>query len=330
MSVGLNTVYCQFCQHRIGLLRSLADREFCSSEHRKQMQARSARALRDAGYELYSMEECWNERYVEKLKKRREQPDTVKQGSLPGAAMAMACLGGIAMVAVFSGRGGGGFATLPAPKLGGAKPSFITGLINRLPSNAPNIAKTETFSAGWKNWEGANRGASGWSFDAGLIRPGDLRLWKESTDLSNYKFQFEGKIDRRGMSWAFRAPNLDNYYATKINLSGRGNMPEIVRYMVLNGKAGPKQTFPLPLSIKPSEFFKVDVKVKGQQFVTSIDGRVVDVWNNNQLRAGGVGFFNDKGELSALRWASLTEADTFVEKMKSFLYLSYIIPPPMN
>lgn len=324
-------MYCQFCQHRIGLLRTLTDSEFCSSEHRKQMQARSARALRDAGYELYSMEECWNERYVEKLKKRKEQPEVSKQGSLPGAAVAMACLAGIAMFAVFSGRGGGGGgATLPAPKLGGTKPSFIAGLMNKLPASSPSIAKTETFSAGWKNWEGATNGASGWSFDAGLIRPGNLRLWKESTDLSNYKFQFEGKIDRRGMSWAFRAPNLDNYYATKINLAGRGNMPEIVRYMVLNGKAGPKSSFPLPISLKPSEFFRVDVKVKGPQFVTSIDGRVVDVWNNNQLRAGGVGFFNDKGELSALRWASLSEADTFVEKMKSFLYLSYIIPPPMN
>ena len=297
------------------------------------MLARSSRALRDAGYELFSMEECWNERYLEKLKKRQEKPEVVRTGSLPGAGLALACLAGIAILAVVSGKGGGGGASIsysPAPKLGGSKPSFIGGLLNKIPSGTPSIALTETFTTGWKNWEGAVRGASGWSFDAGLIRPGDLRLWKESVDLSNYKFQFEGKIDRRGMSWAFRAPNLDNYYATKINLSAHGNTSEIVRYVVLNGRAGPKQSFPLPVSLKPSEFFKVDVKVKGQQFVTSIDGRVVDVWNNNQLRAGGVGFFNDKGELSALRWAALSEADTFVEKMKSFLYLSYIIPPPLR
>lgn len=330
MSVGNNKLNCQFCQHRIGFLRSVTDKEFCSSEHRNQMLARSSRALRDAGYELYSMEECWNERYVEKLKKRQEQPEITKHASVPGAAFAMACLVGIAMIAALGGRGGGGsFTPSAVPKLGGMQPSYINRFLNKLPSSSPSIAMTETFSTGWKNWEGATRGASGWSFDAGLIRPGDLRLWRNSVDLSNYKFQFEGKIDRRGMSWAFRAPNLDNYYATKINLAGKGNHPEIVRYTVLNGRAGPKQVFPLPISLKASEFFRVDVKVKGQQFVTSIDGRVVDVWNNNQLRAGGVGFFNDKGELSALRWATLAEADTLVEKMKSFLYLSYIIPPPM-
>ena len=295
------------------------------------MLARSSRALRDAGYELYSMEECWNERYVEKLKKRNEQPEIVKHSTVPGAAVAMACLVGIAMLAVVGGsRGGGGsFTPSMGPKLGGTKPGLVDRMWSSLPASAPRIAMTETFSTGWKNWDGASRGASGWSFDAGLIRPGDLRLWSRSVDLSNYKFQFEGKIDRRGMSWAFRAPNLDNYYATKINLAGKGNKPEIVRYTVLNGRSGPKQVFPLPLSLKASEFFRVDVKVKGQQFITSIDGRVVDVWNNDKIRAGGVGFFNDKGELSALRWATLSEADSIVEKMKSFLYLSYIIPPPM-
>ena len=329
MALERITLHCQFCQRRIGIIRRFRDKEYCSDEHRRQMRARSSRALRDVGYEMYKVEENWDERHFGETPIRRLDQEKPKQANLPGTALVLAFVAGVAFFA-FLGRDGSASVD-PGPSASRRDGMFQT-LVDKLPSGTPTISITENFSTGWNHWQGGSGSASGWSFDSGLIRPGDLKLWKQSSSLANYRLQFEGKIDRRGMSWAFRAPNVDNYYATKINLGGKGKnstSAEIVRYMVQNGKPGVRETFPLPLLVRPSEFFRVDVKVKNNRFTTSIDGHVVDVWTDDRIRNGGVGFFNEKGELSALKWVALSEADTFVEKMKSFLYLSYIIPPPM-
>ena len=330
MTMERNTLHCQFCQTRIGIIRRLRDKEYCSDEHRRQMRARSSRVLRDVGYEMYSVEENWDERHIGEVPAAPKERDKPRQATHLGAALIASFAIGLAL---FGTIGRNGTNTIdPVPNSGGRKTGFMEDLINKIPSGPPAIAMKDTFSNGLSNWQGLSSGISGWKLDGGLIHPGDLKIWKNSLALSNYRLQFEGKIDRKGMSWAFRAPNLQNYYATKINLAGNGkngSSAEIVRYFVQNGKAGTKETLPLPMLVRASEFFRVDVKIKDNRFTTSIDGRVVDIWQDDRFRNGGVGFFNEKGELSALKWVALSEADTFAEKMKSLLYLSYIIPPPV-
>ena len=279
---------------------------------------------------MYAVEENWDERHIGERPVGRLILDKQKQSNLPGTALVLSFIVGAAFFALL-GRDGNSSID-PGPGSGSRRDGFFQQMVNKLPSGTPTISKKETFASGWNQWQGGSASAAGWSFDSGLIRPGDLKIWKDSVSLVNYRLQFEGKIDRRGMSWAFRAPNLQNYYATKISIGGKGKnteTAEIVRYFVQDGKPGEREVLPIPMSLRSSEFFRVDVKIKDNRFTTSIDGRVVDVWQDNRFRTGGVGFFNEKGELSALKWVALSEADTFVEKMKSFLYLSYIIPPPM-
>lgn len=118
--------------------------------------------------------------------------------------------------------------------------------------------------------------------------------------LADYRMEFEGQIEKNAMSWAFRAPDLRNYYATKIQVRKTGNLPtaDIVRYAVLNGIEKDQQHLPLPISIRPDTLYHVQMSIRGNQFTTKVNGQVVDSWTDSRLKHGGVGFFSDKGESS--------------------------------
>ena len=47
------------------------------------------------------------------------------------------------------------------------------------------------------------------------------------------------RLDRRSLSWAFRATDSDNYYATKLVITKPGPLPNagLVRYAMVNGRA---------------------------------------------------------------------------------------------
>ena len=58
-----------------------------------------------------------------------------------------------------------------------------------------------------------------WSFSGGYVRPGKLRVWKDSESLSNYDLEFVGHVEKKSMDWAFRAADFKNYYATKLTVA---------------------------------------------------------------------------------------------------------------
>ncbi|MGH9672384.1 MAG: hypothetical protein ACRD44_04330, partial [Bryobacteraceae bacterium] len=68
----------------------------------------------------------------------------------------------------------------------------------------------------------------------------------------------------------------------------------------------------------------VKVRVKGDRFHTIVNGQLVDSWTDRTLRAGGVGFYSETGEQSALKWVSISDRDSFVHR---FLTLSFLIGP---
>ena len=71
-----------------------------------------------------------------------------------------------------------------------------------------------------------------------IIRPGSLRLWKPSVSLQNYQMEFMGQMEKRSLSWAFRATDQNNYYASKLVIFKPGPQPNarLDRYVVLNGR----------------------------------------------------------------------------------------------
>ena len=171
----------------------------------------------------------------------------------------------------------------------------------------PRVRLSEEFRNGLSAWEGIKGVAQDWSARSGSVQPGRLRLWKPSMQLADYHMEFQSTIRRSGVSWAFRASDVTNYYATKILVpsspAGRG---EIVRFQVLNGKEGKRVTLPLPIDLRQSSV-NIAVNVKGDHFTTAVNGQIVDTWTDGRLRAGGVGFFADKGEMATIHWLRVDE-----------------------
>jgi hypothetical protein len=192
---------------------------------------------------------------------------------------------------------------------------------------------SESFHSGLDQWRLAvhEAGLSGgdWSWSSGAVRPGRLRLWSETSKLSDYRFEFEGAIERKGMSWAFRASDGGNYYASKLVLDekARSGKAEIVRFVVVGGKESRRVTLPIPVTLAKDTYYRIAVKVKGDRFITSVGGQVIDTWQDARLRKGGVGFFNERGEIASIRTVLVSDPDRFLEKLKSYLQFGFIMPP---
>jgi hypothetical protein len=161
-----------------------------------------------------------------------------------------------------------------------------------------------------------------------VVRPGSLRLWSKSMNLSDYNFDFTSQIERNGMGWVFRANDDRNYYATKILITRPGPLPsgDILRYAMINGKESNRVRLPLPLEIRSDTLYSVRVTVKGENFRTLVNGQIVDSWRDARLKAGGVGFFADRGEIATIRSAAISDRNTFVGRLFSYLQAGYWIP----
>ena len=197
----------------------------------------------------------------------------------------------------------------------------------------PAVRLREGFQTGFRGWVAEDSRGTEWTVRDGILRPGKLRLWTPSLNLSDYDFEFEGQIEKKAISWAFRASDHANYYATKVAITAEGPLPraEIVRYTTVEGKAGKSVHLPLPLSVRRDTVYQVKVRVKGAAYTTSINGQIVDTWTDDRHKRGGVGFFSDKGELADIRWASVATIEpTLFERLfaSTFLVTPSLLPLP--
>jgi hypothetical protein len=158
-----------------------------------------------------------------------------------------------------------------------------------------------------------------------------LRLWKRSTSLVNYQMEFQGQLERKSLSWAFRATDENNYYATKILITKPGPLPNagLVRYVVMNGREWDRVQLPLPLTLERGGNYKVRVSVQDDHFITYINGQVISSWSDKRLHRGGVGFFADEDDTQQVAWVSLSERDSFLGKMLAHFSL-FLMPGPVN
>ena len=66
------------------------------------------------------------------------------------------------------------------------------------------------------SWQSRSNLTTTWSFDSnGFVQPGPLAILRPTEDLSDYSFEFLGEVEHRAVGAAFRARDLDNYYAVK-------------------------------------------------------------------------------------------------------------------
>ncbi len=181
----------------------------------------------------------------------------------------------------------------------------------------------EDFHSGLDRWEGLRSMGSNWNIQSGEVRPTSLRLWKPSTSLSNYELEFMGRIDRKSLDWAFRAPDLHNYYAAKLVMTRPGPLPNagLVRFVVLDGRERERVELPLPLTLERGVDYRVRVSVHDNRFLTSVNGQIISSWIDNRISRGGVGFFSEEGESAVVKWVSVSERDSFLARVVSHFSL---------
>ncbi len=148
----------------------------------------------------------------------------------------------------------------------------------------------------------------GWGGDpVGMHAGRQITIYRPSLKLSDYRLEFQGSIDTKSVGWVFRASDPDNYYAMKLMTvaSGLSAKVALFKYLVANGKQTQVGRVPIDLAVQPDTVFDIRVDVRGPQFSTYIQGQQVDGWTDDQLKAGGVGFLNEREERGKVKSVSI-------------------------
>ena len=321
---------CFLCGKEIGWLRAMVDRQYCSSEHRKDARLASANALREEDDE----HEIWS---VENTRKKARSNSSSQTASV----FAFLTLG-VLLVAMLMLPGnavprGSAFPT------GSTDPGTRQGLLDRATSSVGELVRDsapvtlhQDFRSGLGDWTIASlkttariEGSHDWKIPTApsLIAPGSLRIWDRSTKLQNYQMEFQGQIEKRSLSWAFRASNAANYYAAKIVITKAGPQPNagLIHYTMLGGREFDRVQLPLPLSLQRGESYRVRVAVQDERFVTFLNGQVISSWTDDRLKRGGIGFFADNDDEQRVSWVNLSERDSFMGRMLAHFSL-FVIP----
>ena len=311
----------------------MAGSRFCSGDHQKRHSARSARALRDLE-DVYGAQAWTRELHQPKKadpESRRSQPGHVI------TALGLTAAGFLAL-ALFSLPNSGPAPARPSTAVpdynlrAQPKTDFGSSLSSRFGSGTP-VTLHENFMSGLAHWSGGGDSAGTWVRAGDYVLPGKLRLWQPSTHLSNYELEFLGQIEHKGMGWAFRAPDLRNYYGAKLLIVRPGPLPnaDLVRFVVLNGRETERLQLPLPLTLDRGTDYRVHVSVKGSRFLTSVNGQLISSWTDDRLGIGGVGFFSEPGEQAAIRWVSVSERDSMLGRFLSyFSILTFPVAVPVS
>jgi hypothetical protein len=313
-------MHCALCRKKIGPVRRLFDKTYCSNDHRRRHRVNSARALRESTDFRFEFEEdeAWlpNPAVV----KPHKQIGPTESGLLALMALGFLLLAALGMPG--TGGGGGGAVnrdTLPTV-VNAPQKTFGDAFRSALPSFRSTTIRDD-FSKGLRDWAGAvSDGVSDWTSEAGFVRPGRLRLWQKSMNLSDYYLEFQAQIERKSVSWAYRALDDQNFYAAKITITQPGPLPraDLVRYVMSGGRAIERVELPLPLAVRNDTLYRVKMAVQGQQFHTVVNDQIVDTWSDPRYRKGGVGFFAEKGEMASIRWVRVSDHEGgFLDRLLS-------------
>jgi len=313
---------CLYCRKNISPMRKLKDQHFCCDDHRKRATSKSARALREAE-DLYGFEETqlptWRAVTARKPEDKSERKAGLGATIFVGITVAVLILA----LSQLPKSSPAAKAISPLPENPHNNSGGIGQSISNLIQSQTSGTLHEDFHSGFSNWDGLKSAGSDWSVQAGQVRPASLQLWKPSTSLSNYELEFMGQINHKSMDWAFRAADLHNYYATKLVITHPGPLPNagLVRFIVLDGRERERVELPLPLTLDPGVDYRVRVSVRGNRFLTSVNGQLISSWMDSRISRGGVGFFSEDGESSALKWVSVSERDSFLARVASHFSL---------
>ena len=306
------------------MLRRFFDNKNDSKEHRAKPRTQSARALRNnRDYDSFDDYDQDSTVFVKPIDGIASKPPQSQSSMTSTATFGLLLVTGV-FIATFGMSDGNRVVTPTTISFG----PFES--IRRTIRSYATVRMQDDFKSGLDSWVASNSGSGReWTFKNGFVRPAKLRLWKESVPLGDYNLEFVGEIEQKGMGWAYRAKDSQNYYANKIVITKPGPLPtaDLVRYAVINGIERNRASTRLNMPLRRDTLYKVHMSVKGSDFTTSVNGQMVDSWSDGRLRRGGVGFFTDGGEMASLRWVQLTDRDTVVGRLLSYIGMLRPITP---
>jgi hypothetical protein len=185
------------------------------------------------------------------------------------------------------------------------------------------VELSDAFRGGMAAWGQAARWAPGWTnHPEGYVQTGQLALFEPSMRFTDYRMEFFGQIESKSIGWVVRAQDRKNYYAMKFTVIQSGLRPIIamVHYPVTDGHPGrPIETPLMDVMVHNGAPYHVLVAVEGNRIITSIEGQEVDRWIEDQIPAGGVGFYSDAGERARLYWMKVSKNEDFLGKVCAYL-----------
>ena len=309
----------------------MVDQQYCCADHRREARLASARVLREEDDE----QELWSV-----SRNREKQHARTGAYSNQASAVAFITLGAllVAMLMLPGNKGAQGTAFPPS-----SGPASDRGLFSRTSDTIGSFVRDRApvtlhhdFHTGLNEWVTVALSTTShvddphdWKTPASpsVVEPGSLRLWSRSTPLHNYQMEFQGQIERKSLSWAFRASNPANYYAAKIQITRPGPQPnaDLVHYVMLNGHESDRIQLPLPLTLERGSEYRVRLSVQDDHFITYLNGQVISSWSDHRLSHGGIGFFADQDDQQQLSWVSVSERDSFMGRMLAHFGL-FVLP----
>ena len=150
------------------------------------------------------------------------------------------------------------------------------------------VSTTDMGGGGW---------VAEWASDAsGSARGRQLSLYRPSMDMSDYRLEFTGSIQRRSLGCVFRAADSNNYYAIKLIAGRLGTPMSIGHFAVIKGVEERRVERTLALITGVDNKLKVRLDIKGPTFTVWVQNQVVENWEDDRLKTGGVGFLNEREE----------------------------------
>jgi hypothetical protein len=328
------TRLCFLCGKKIGFLRSLADQQYCSAEHRQEARLASTQLLREED-EL----EPWS---VEKSRNRKKTGGSgASTAGQTASAFAFLTVGGLLLAALMLMQQGPSSTTTYPPAVSldaGLKRGFLdrasSAIGEAVRSSAP-VTLHHDFHSGFSDWAAVALHSNvddprNWLTSAtapDIAKPGTLRLWTRSLPLQNYQMEFQGQIGKKSLNWAFRASDQNNYYASKLVITKPGPQPNasLLRYVVQNGQELERSTSPLFLTLEKGRDYRIRVSVEDDHFVTFLNGQRIGEWIDRKLHRGGVGFIAEDDDPQQVAWVNVSERDSFLGRMLAHFSL-FVVP----
>lgn len=183
------------------------------------------------------------------------------------------------------------------------------------------VVLVDDFRSGLGEWAGEGNWARGWAYDlAGFVRPGAVGIYGPTMEMTDYRMELLGQIDRRSIGWIVRAADVRNYYAMKLVVAEAGPVPKVVleRYPVVRGVTGAVQRKNLHFTVRNDTSYRILTEVRGNDYAVAVQGSLVDSWTETRLDRGGVGLFSTGGDQARVRWISVTHQDDLLGKLCAF------------